>query len=81
MLWCGNSPDCNCFELCWIYIKRETTKKGAPTLMFIVLRFVGSCMRWLAERHCALCYSTMDFFQYKPHDPNGNHTRLLCFLG
>jgi hypothetical protein len=30
LLWCGNSPDCNCIEPCWFYMKRETTKKGAP---------------------------------------------------
>ena len=30
LLWCGNSPDCNAIEPCWFYMKRETTKKGAP---------------------------------------------------
>ena len=30
MLWCGNSPDLNMIEPCWPWIKRETTKKGAP---------------------------------------------------
>lgn len=30
MLWCGNSPDLNMIEPAWGYLKRETTKKGAP---------------------------------------------------
>ena len=30
MIWCGNSPDLNAIEPAWAYLKRETTKKGAP---------------------------------------------------
>ena len=30
LLWCGNSPDLNCIELCWPWMKRRTTEKGAP---------------------------------------------------
>ncbi|KAJ5711662.1 hypothetical protein N7488_005818 [Penicillium malachiteum] len=30
LLWCGNSPDLNAIEAAWPYLKRETTKKGAP---------------------------------------------------
>ena len=30
LLWCGNSPDLNMIEPCWPWMKRETTKKGAP---------------------------------------------------
>jgi hypothetical protein len=30
LLWPGNSPDLNMIELCWSYLKRATTKKGAP---------------------------------------------------
>ena len=30
LLWCGNSPDLNAIEPTWAYLKRETTKKGAP---------------------------------------------------
>ena len=26
----GNSPDLNAIEPTWAYLKRETTKKGAP---------------------------------------------------
>ena len=29
LLWPGNSPDLNAIEPCWMWIKRETTKKGA----------------------------------------------------
>jgi transposase len=31
MIWCGNSPDLNMIEPCWAHMKRDTTKKGAPT--------------------------------------------------
>ena len=31
MIWCGNSPDLNAIEPAWPYLKRQTTKKGAPT--------------------------------------------------
>ena len=30
LLWCENSPDLNPIEPCWPWIKRSTTKKGAP---------------------------------------------------
>jgi hypothetical protein len=30
LLWCGNSPDLNAIEPAWPYLKRVTTKKGAP---------------------------------------------------
>ena len=30
LLWCGNSPDLNAIEPCWYWMKRQTTKKGAP---------------------------------------------------
>ena len=30
LLWCGNSPDLNAIEPCWPWMKRLTTKKGAP---------------------------------------------------
>jgi transposase len=30
LLWCGNSPDLNAIEPCWPWLKRRTTKKGAP---------------------------------------------------
>ena len=30
LLWPGNSPDLNMIEPCWYYLKRVTTKKGAP---------------------------------------------------
>lgn len=30
MLWPGNSPDLNMIEVCWPWLKRETTRHGAP---------------------------------------------------
>ncbi|KAK2471173.1 hypothetical protein H9L39_17404 [Fusarium oxysporum f. sp. albedinis] len=30
LLWCGNSPDLNAIEPAWPWLKRVTTKKGAP---------------------------------------------------
>ncbi|KAJ0127189.1 Uncharacterized protein HZ326_29705, partial [Fusarium oxysporum f. sp. albedinis] len=30
LLWCGNSPDLNAIEPAWPWMKRVTTKKGAP---------------------------------------------------
>ena len=30
LIWVPNSPDLNMIEPCWFYMKRETTKKGAP---------------------------------------------------
>lgn len=30
LLWCSNSPDLNAIEPAWLWMKRVTTKKGAP---------------------------------------------------
>jgi len=30
LVWCPNSPDLNMIEQCWPYLKRQTTKRGAP---------------------------------------------------
>jgi hypothetical protein len=30
LLWYPNSPDLNLIEPCWLYMKRFTTRKGAP---------------------------------------------------
>ena len=30
LFWPGNSPDLNMIEPCWNWMKRETTRKGAP---------------------------------------------------
>ena len=30
LFWCGNSPDLNAIEPAWSWLKRRTTKKGAP---------------------------------------------------
>ena len=29
LLWCGNSPDLNAIEPCWLWMKRRTIEKGA----------------------------------------------------
>lgn len=31
LLWPGNSPDLNIIQLCWPWIKRHTTRRGAPS--------------------------------------------------
>jgi hypothetical protein len=31
LFWPGNSPDLKVIEPCWIFIKQQTTRKGAPT--------------------------------------------------
>lgn len=45
LLWCGNSPDCNCIEPCWFYMKKETTKKGAPQSRADAARAWERCWR------------------------------------
>lgn len=30
LVWCGNSPDLNAIEPAWPWLKRQTTRKGAP---------------------------------------------------
>ena len=42
MLWCGNSPDLNMIEPCWIWMKRHTTRNGALTELERRLRSGGS---------------------------------------
>ncbi|EOA86837.1 uncharacterized protein SETTUDRAFT_87293 [Exserohilum turcica Et28A] len=49
LLWCGNSPDCNCIEPCWFYMKRETTKKGAPQSRAEAVRVWQNCLRDLSQ--------------------------------
>jgi hypothetical protein len=41
LTWCGNSPDLNAIEPCWFWMKRETTKKGAPSSK------AAACEAWL----------------------------------
>jgi hypothetical protein len=31
LLWPGNSPDLNAIELCWLWMKKTTTARGAPS--------------------------------------------------
>jgi hypothetical protein len=32
LLWLSNSPDLNMIEPCWMWMKIETTKRGAPSI-------------------------------------------------
>jgi hypothetical protein len=32
LLWPGNSPDLNMIKPCWMWMKIETTKRGAPSI-------------------------------------------------
>jgi transposase len=43
LLWCGNSPDLNAIEPCWFWMKRFTTKKGAPKSRAQAIRAWEQC--------------------------------------
>jgi hypothetical protein len=43
LLWPGNSPDLNMIEPCWPWMKRETTKKGAPKSRAEAIRVWEHC--------------------------------------
>jgi transposase len=43
LLWPGNSPDLNMIEPTWFYMKRETTKLGAPTARITAERVWTRC--------------------------------------
>jgi hypothetical protein len=45
LLWPGNSPDLNMIEPCWMFIKRETTKKGAPKSRAEAIRAWERCWK------------------------------------
>jgi len=47
--WCGNSPDLNAIEACWPYMKRSTTKKGAPTVRAEAVRRWEKCWQDLPQ--------------------------------
>ena len=49
LLWPGNSPDLNMIEPCWIYMKRETTRLGAPTTRIIAEKVWSRCWRELPQ--------------------------------
>jgi transposase len=43
LLWCSNSPDLNAIEPCWFWMKRFTTKKGAPKSRAQAIRAWEQC--------------------------------------
>ena len=45
LLWPGNSPDLNMIEPCWMFMKRETTKKGAPKSRAEAIRAWERCWK------------------------------------
>lgn len=49
LLWCGNSPDLNAIEPCWFWMKRETTKKGAPKNRADATRAWRKCWKELPQ--------------------------------
>lgn len=49
LLWCGNSPDLNAIEPCWPWMKRYTTKKGAPKSRAEAIRVWEQCWRDLPQ--------------------------------
>jgi hypothetical protein len=49
LLWCGNSPDLNAIEPCWFWMKRYTTKKGAPKNRQEAIRAWGNCWKELPQ--------------------------------
>jgi hypothetical protein len=50
LLWPGNSPDLNAIEPTWMYMKRETTKKGAPTSRKIAEILWTRCWKSMSQR-------------------------------
>jgi transposase len=49
IIWCGNSPNLNAIEPCWPWMKRATTKKGAPKSRAEAIRAWEQCWRDLPQ--------------------------------
>lgn len=49
LLWPGNSPDLNAIEPTWMYMKRETTRKGAPTSRKIAEQLWTRCWNDMSQ--------------------------------
>jgi DNA-binding transcriptional MerR regulator len=45
LLWCSNSPDLNAIKPCWFWMKRHTTKKGAPESRAQATKVWEACWR------------------------------------
>ncbi|EQL37278.1 hypothetical protein BDFG_01252 [Blastomyces dermatitidis ATCC 26199] len=50
LLWCGNSPDLNPIEPCWPWMKRYTTKKGAPKNRKDAIKAWEDCWNMLLQK-------------------------------
>lgn len=49
LVWCPNSPDINAIEPCWFWMKRNTTKKGAPKSRVDAIKKWTSCWNELPQ--------------------------------
>ena len=49
LLWPGNSPDLNMIEPCWMWMKIETTKQGAPSIRKEAETAWRKCWRELSQ--------------------------------
>jgi hypothetical protein len=49
LFWCGNSPDINAIKPTWPYMKRATTKKGAPKSRAEAARAWEKCWKELPQ--------------------------------
>ena len=50
LIWCGNSPDLNPIEPCWPWMKRFTTKKGAPKNRGDAIKAWQACWKELKQQ-------------------------------
>ncbi|EGE80132.2 hypothetical protein BDDG_03073 [Blastomyces dermatitidis ATCC 18188] len=50
LLWCGNSPDLDPIEPCWPWMKRYTTKKGAPKNRKDAIKAWEDCWNMLLQK-------------------------------
>jgi hypothetical protein len=49
LLWPGNSPDLNMIEPCWMWMKMETTKRGAPSVRKEAVKAWTKCWKNLSQ--------------------------------
>lgn len=49
LFWCANSPDLNTIEPCWPWMKRRTTRKGAPKSRAEAIRAWEGCWEDLPQ--------------------------------
>jgi transposase len=49
LLWPGNSPDLNAIEPTWMYMKRDTTKKGPPTQRKVAEKLWTECWKHMPQ--------------------------------